>query len=58
MAKGGFRKKMNLDLTPEEFSSLSLREENEILDRLDDISEGFEREIDDLFNFSRSGGYS
>lgn len=34
MAKGGFRKKMNLDLTPEEFSNLSLREANEILDRL------------------------
>ena len=32
--------------------------DDEILDRLDDISEGFEREIDDLFNFSRSGGYS
>lgn len=32
--KGGFRKKMNLDLTPEEFSKLSLREANEIIDRL------------------------
>ena len=34
MRKGGFRKKMNLDLTPEEFSKLSLREANEIIDRL------------------------
>lgn len=34
MRKGGFRKKMNLDLTPEDFSKLSLREANEIIDRL------------------------
>lgn len=34
MLKGGFRKKMNLDLTPEDFSKLSLREANEIIDRL------------------------
>lgn len=32
--KGGFRKKMNLDLSPEDFSKLSLREANEIIDRL------------------------
>lgn len=34
MQKGGFRKKMNLDLSPEDFSKLSLREANEIIDRL------------------------
>lgn len=34
MAKGGYRKKMNLDLTPEEFKKLSLREANEIIDKL------------------------
>lgn len=34
MQKGGFRKKMNLDLTPEDFSKLSLREANDIIDRL------------------------
>lgn len=34
MRKGGFRKKMNLDLSPEDFSKLSLREANEIIDRL------------------------
>lgn len=34
MRKGGFRKKMNLDLTPEDFSKLSLGEANEIIDRL------------------------
>lgn len=34
MRKGGFRKKMNLDLTPEDFSKLSLREANDIIDRL------------------------
>lgn len=35
MAKrGGYRQKMNLDLTPEEFSKLSLREANDIIDRL------------------------
>lgn len=34
MRKGGFRKKMNLDLSPEDFAKLSLREANEIIDRL------------------------
>lgn len=34
MRKGGFRKKMNLDLSLEDFSKLSLREANEIIDRL------------------------
>lgn len=34
MRKGGFRKKMNLDLSPEDFTKLSLREANEIIDRL------------------------
>lgn len=32
--RGGARQKMNLDLTPEEFNKLSLRQANEILDRL------------------------
>lgn len=35
MAKrGGYRQKMNLDLTPEEFQKLSLKEANDIIDRL------------------------
>lgn len=46
MAKGGFRKKMNLDLTPEEFSSLSLREANEILDRL---AKRYNQRVKDLY---------
>ncbi len=46
MAKGGFRKKMNLDLTPEEFSSLSLREANEILERL---AKRYNQRVKDLY---------
>lgn len=46
MAKGGFRKKMNLDLTPEEFSRLSLREANEILDRL---AKRYNQRVKDLY---------
>lgn len=46
MRKGGFRKKMNLDLTPEEFSSLSLREANEILERL---AKRYNQRIKDLY---------
>lgn len=34
MAKGGFRKKVNLNLSPELFAKLSLRQQNEYLDRL------------------------
>nr|DAG26441.1 MAG TPA: hypothetical protein [Caudoviricetes sp.] len=46
MRKGGFRKKMNLDLTPEEFSILSLREANEILDRL---AKRYNQRVKDLY---------
>lgn len=46
MVKGGFRKKMNLDLTPEEFSKLSLREANEILDRL---AKRYNQRVKDLY---------
>lgn len=49
MAKGGFRKKMNLDLTPEEFSSLSLREANEIIDRL---AKRYNQRVKDFYNFN------
>lgn len=34
MAKGGFRKKVNLNLSPEQFAKLSLRQQNEYVDRL------------------------
>lgn len=49
MAKGGFRKKMNLDLTPEEFSKLSLREANEIIDRL---AKRYNQRVKDFYKFN------
>lgn len=49
MAKGGFRKKMNLDLTPEEFSKLSLREANEIIDRL---AKRYNQRVKDFYRFN------
>ena len=49
MRKGGFRKKMNLDLTPEEFSKLSLREANEIIDRL---AKRYNRRIKEFYKFN------
>lgn len=49
MRKGGFRKKMNLDLTPEEFSKLSLREANEIIDRL---AKRYNQRVKDFYKFN------
>ena len=49
MAKGGFRRKMNLDLTPEEFSKLSLREANEILERL---AKRYNQRVKDFYKFN------
>lgn len=48
MRKGGFRKKMNLDLTPEDFSKLSLREANEIIDRL---AKRYNQRIKEFYKF-------
>lgn len=49
MRKGGFRKKMNLDLTPEDFSKLSLREVNEIIDRL---AKRYNQRVKDFYKFN------
>lgn len=49
MRKGGFRKKMNLDLTPEDFSKLSLREANEIIDRL---AKRYNQRVKDFYKFN------
>lgn len=49
MAKGGFRRKMNLDLTPEEFSKLTLREANEIIDRL---AKRYNQRVKDFYKFN------
>lgn len=49
MRKGGFRKKMNLDLTPDEFSKLSLREANEIIDRL---AKRYNQRIKEFYKFN------
>lgn len=47
--KGGFRKKMNLDLSPEDFSKLSLREANEIIDRL---AKRYNQRIKEFYKFN------
>lgn len=47
--KGGFRKKMNLNLTPEEFSKLSLREANDIIDRL---AKRYNQRVKELYKFN------
>ena len=47
--KGGFRKKMNLDLTPEDFSKLSLREANEIIDRL---AKRYNQRVKEFYKFN------
>lgn len=49
MRKGGFRKKMNLDLTPEDFSKLSLREANEIIDRL---AKRYNQRVKEFYKFN------
>lgn len=49
MRKGGFRKKMNLDLSPEDFSKLSLREANEIIDRL---AKRYNQRIKEFYKFN------
>lgn len=49
MRKGGFRKKMNLDLTSEEFSKLSLREANEIIDRL---AKRYNQRVKEFYKFN------
>lgn len=47
--KGGFRKKMNLDLSPEDFSKLSLREANEIIDRL---AKRYNQRVKEFYKFN------
>ena len=49
MRKGGFRKKMNLDLSPEDFSKLSLREANEIIDRL---AKRYNQRVKEFYKFN------
>lgn len=49
MRKGGLRKKMNLDLTQEEFSKLSLREANEIIDKL---AKRYNQRVKDFYKFN------
>lgn len=49
MRKGGFRKKMNLDLIPEDFSKLSLREANEIIDRL---AKRYNQRVKEFYKFN------
>lgn len=49
MRKGGFRKKMNLDLYPEDFSKLSLREANEIIDRL---AKRYNQRVKEFYKFN------
>lgn len=49
MKKGGFRKKMNLDLSPEDFSKLSLREANEIIDRL---AKRYNQRVKEFYKFN------
>ena len=49
MRKGGFRKKMNLDLSSESFSKLSLREANEIIDRL---AKRYNQRIKEFYKFN------
>ena len=50
MRKGGFRKKMNLDLSPEDFSKLSLREANEIIDRL---AKRYNQRVKEFYKFDQ-----
>lgn len=49
MRKGGFRKKMNLDLTADDFSKLSLQEANEIIDRL---AKRYNQRVKEFYKFN------